>query len=55
MEDAAKYGDGFRSPLPSDIIFINLVCWEIVVILVFIDFVTSGINKLVKKKYNIKW
>ena len=50
FEEAAKNGDGFRTPRPSDIFFLDLLVWEIQLLLFIYYFIEDFINNLFNSK-----
>lgn len=53
MEYASKYGDGIRFAKPSGVIAIDLILWEISLLLWFMDFIADTINNHFEKKYKL--
>lgn len=51
MEYSSKYGDGIRTPKPSDVIAISFVTWEMVLLLAFIELIDDKINQYFERKF----
>ena len=51
FEAAAKQGNGIYSATPSDVVFMALVLWEILLFLYIITAIDSTINDFFYKKY----
>lgn len=51
MEYAALYGDGIRKSNPSDIVFCDLVLWELELLLCVSLVIEEKINKYFRKKF----
>ena len=52
FKEAAKNGDGIWFATPVDVVFLDLVAWEIQLLLFIIIMIDLGVNKLFDKKYN---
>lgn len=51
LEYAALYGDGIRNANPSDIIFADLVLWELGLLLCVAFVIEEKINEYFQKKF----
>ena len=51
FEDAAKNGNGIYSATPSDVVFMALVLWEVLLLLYIITSIDELINNFFYRKY----
>ena len=51
MEWAAKYGDGIRTAKPADIICLNMLVWEVLLVITFAFKIEDKINDIVSSKF----
>lgn len=51
FEYASKYGDGIRFARSSDIVYADLILWELQFILFILDFIENLINNIISKKF----
>ena len=52
FEWCSKNGDGIRFAVPSNVVFMDLVCWEILLLICFIDLIEKAINSYFSKKFD---
>lgn len=51
MEYAAKHGDGMRNATPSDVVFDDLIFWEVELFYYLCDSLDKFINHYFEEKY----